>query len=157
MAAILAPSPAVLGWFANLLTSSISVRKTSVAARLAKRHISVRAEADPIGTQSCSTIYIIYFIYFLPVQTLLDPNDLHLTQEEIDPGFSFLLIPTSIAAIIFGSFAPPVFGQKEKELDPPLLAFGPFTPFAESVNGRAAMVGIVALIAVEAAKGSALF
>lgn len=73
------------------------------------------------------------------------------------PGFPLLLIPTSIAAIVIGSFAPRVFGQKDNGLDTAPSAFGPFTPFAETVNGRAAMVGIIALIAVEAAKGSALF
>ena len=36
-------------------------------------------------------------------------------------------------------------------------AFGPFTPSAEMINGRAAMIGFAALIAVEAVKGSALF
>ena len=36
-------------------------------------------------------------------------------------------------------------------------AFGPFTPAAELLNGRAAMLGFGALLAVEADKGSALF
>lgn len=36
-------------------------------------------------------------------------------------------------------------------------AFGPFTPAAEMLNGRAAMIGFAALLAVEAVRGSALF
>ncbi len=37
------------------------------------------------------------------------------------------------------------------------LSFGPFTPAAEMQNARAAMLGFVALLAVEGVKGSALF
>ena len=37
-------------------------------------------------------------------------------------------------------------------------AFGPFTPWAEMVNGRAAMIGFSLLLACEAARGGvALF
>jgi hypothetical protein len=36
-------------------------------------------------------------------------------------------------------------------------AFGPFTPAAELLNGRAAMIGFASLLAVEAVRGTALF
>ena len=36
-------------------------------------------------------------------------------------------------------------------------AFGPFSPKAEELNGRAAMIGFAALLIVEGVKGSALF
>ncbi|PSC76290.1 integral membrane Yip1-family isoform B [Micractinium conductrix] len=36
-------------------------------------------------------------------------------------------------------------------------AVGPFTPAAEMLNGRAAMIGLASLIAIEAVRGSALF
>lgn len=36
-------------------------------------------------------------------------------------------------------------------------AFGPLTPKAEELNGRAAMIGFAALLIVEGVKGSALF
>lgn len=36
-------------------------------------------------------------------------------------------------------------------------AFGPFTPAAELLNGRAAMIGFASLLAVEAIRGAALF
>lgn len=36
-------------------------------------------------------------------------------------------------------------------------ALGPFTPQAELLNGRAAMIGFAAMLAIEAVKGSALF
>lgn len=36
-------------------------------------------------------------------------------------------------------------------------AFGPFSPEAEMANGRAAMLGFLSLIAVEALRGGALF
>lgn len=35
--------------------------------------------------------------------------------------------------------------------------FGPFTPQAEMINGRAAMIGFAALLVIEAVRGSALF
>ncbi len=37
----------------------------------------------------------------------------------------------------------------------PLNAVGPFTPNAEMINGRAAMIGFAALIGVEAVNGGA--
>ena len=36
-------------------------------------------------------------------------------------------------------------------------AFGPFTPSAEMLNGRAAMIGFASLLVVEAVRGAALF
>ena len=36
-------------------------------------------------------------------------------------------------------------------------SFGPFSPQAEMLNGRAAMIGFAALLLIEASKGSALF
>ncbi|KAL4444194.1 hypothetical protein ABPG75_011931 [Micractinium tetrahymenae] len=36
-------------------------------------------------------------------------------------------------------------------------AFGPFTPAAEMLNGRAAMIGFASLLVAEAVRGSALF
>jgi hypothetical protein len=36
-------------------------------------------------------------------------------------------------------------------------AFGPFTPAAEMLNGRAAMLGFASLLAIEVVSGSALF
>ena len=51
MATALAPSPAALGSFAILQTSAISLRKTNVSARLTKRQMSVRAEAETPGVR----------------------------------------------------------------------------------------------------------
>ncbi len=45
----------------------------------------------------------------------------------------------------------PMFQNKKPE------AFGPFTPNAELINGRAAMIGFAALLAFEATQGAALF
>jgi hypothetical protein len=36
-------------------------------------------------------------------------------------------------------------------------AFGPFSPAAEMLNGRAAMIGFASLLAVEAVRGGAFF
>eukprot|EP00798_Chlamydomonas_sp_ICE-L_P029433 gene29433-biopygen5357 len=45
----------------------------------------------------------------------------------------------------------PMFQNKKAE------AFGPFTPNAELLNGRAAMIGFAALLAFEATNGAAMF
>lgn len=62
--------------------------------------------------------------------------------------------PTGIALtfIIFSAASlVPLLSSTKRE------AFGPFTPDAETLNGRAAMIGFAALLAVEAVKGTALF
>jgi hypothetical protein len=57
-----------------------------------------------------------------------------------------------LAAAMFAvaSLVPVVQGAKRE-------AFGPFSPAAEMLNGRAAMIGFAALLVVEGLKGSALF
>jgi hypothetical protein len=64
--------------------------------------------------------------------------------------------PTGVVAvfalIIAASFAPLL-----SNVLPSAESLGPFNAKAEMLNGRAAMIGIAALLAIEAAKGSALF
>ena len=56
------------------------------------------------------------------------------------------------ATVLFiGASLVPLFKGIKRE------AFGPFSPNAELINGRAAMIGFAAMLAIEAAKGSALF
>ena len=64
-----------------------------------------------------------------------------LAAEPTGINLTFLLF---IAASLI-----PAFQGKKAE------AFGPFTPFAEIVNGRAAMIGFAALLATEAVNGGA--
>ncbi|KAG6554210.1 hypothetical protein Mapa_004126 [Marchantia paleacea] len=47
--------------------------------------------------------------------------------------------------------------SKENGSSAPFNPFGLFTPTAERLNGQAAMLGFVLLVAIESAKGSALF
>lgn len=48
-----------------------------------------------------------------------------------------------------GSLVPIVSGKKE--------SLGPFTPEAEMINGRAAMIGFASLLVAELVRGTALF
>lgn len=68
------------------------------------------------------------------------------------------MVLTAIA-FIAASFIPmlgsspgrPLGGSTKRE------PFGPFTPAAETLNGRAAMIGFAALLALEAARGGTAF
>ncbi len=55
-----------------------------------------------------------------------------------------------VVAISCASLIPLLLGRK-------IEAWGPFTPKAEMVNGRAAMIGMAALLVAEAVRGQALF
>ncbi|CAL8468965.1 g8506 [Coccomyxa elongata] len=61
------------------------------------------------------------------------------------------LITVTFVLFAAGSLAP-LFNNADKG-----QSLGPFTPAAELINGRAAMIGFAALIGIEALKGSALF
>jgi len=73
------------------------------------------------------------------------------------PKLGFFLIPVTVIGVLAASFAPSLRGKKENGLNVPAEPYGPFTPSAETINGRAAMIGLVALLAVESSTGSALF
>merc|ERR1711966_147902 len=73
------------------------------------------------------------------------------------PKMGFFLIPATVVLVMMSSFAPQLRGKKENGLNVSASPVGPFTPSAETINGRAAMIGLVALVSIEAATGSALF
>jgi hypothetical protein len=62
---------------------------------------------------------------------------------------SVLLLGLTIVTVFVSSFAPRVRDMPDNGLDRPARAVGPFTQYAERVNGRAAMIGIIVLLAVE--------
>ncbi|KAL6755301.1 hypothetical protein V8C86DRAFT_1830371 [Haematococcus lacustris] len=57
----------------------------------------------------------------------------------------------TMVAFVVASLTPILKGANLSE------AFGPLTPSAEKLNGRAAMIGLVALLAIEASQGKSLF
>ncbi|EFN56618.1 hypothetical protein CHLNCDRAFT_21915, partial [Chlorella variabilis] len=67
-----------------------------------------------------------------------------LRQFAEEPTGVFLAAVTFAAATLI-----PLMSSTKRE------AFGPFTPSAEMLNGRAAMLGFFALIATEAVRGGA--
>jgi len=73
------------------------------------------------------------------------------------PKFGFFMIPATVVLVMLSSFAPVLRGKKDNGLSEPTEAVGPFTPSAETINGRAAMIGLVALVSIEVASGTALF
>jgi len=73
------------------------------------------------------------------------------------PKMGFFLIPATVVLVMMSSFAPQLRGKKENGLNVPAEPVGPFTPSAETINGRAAMIGLVALVGIEAVSGTALF
>jgi hypothetical protein len=74
--------------------------------------------------------------------------DRELVQQPI--GASVMSFAFVVVALTFASFAPSVF----KGEGPASRSFGPFTPAAESANGRLAMLGFSALLLVELLKGN---
>ena len=63
-----------------------------------------------------------------------------------------LLIVVAAALFAWASLVPVLLGKKSDS-----ESFGPFRPSAELLNGRAAMIGFAALLAVEGVKHTALF
>mmetsp|Transcript_25313 Transcript_25313/g.70789 ORF Transcript_25313/g.70789 Transcript_25313/m.70789 type:complete len:205 (-) Transcript_25313:199-813(-) len=59
------------------------------------------------------------------------------------------LIALTFILLMAGSLAPMFSGKKD--------SLGPFTPEAEMLNGRAAMIGFASILIAEAVRGSALF
>lgn len=60
------------------------------------------------------------------------------------------LVFCTVVAISCASLIPLLLGKEIK-------GWGPFTPAAEMLNGRAAMIGLAALLVIEAVRGQALF
>jgi hypothetical protein len=69
------------------------------------------------------------------------------TQFSSIPGPMIFIVALFTTASLI-----PLAKQGKKE-----VTFGPFTPGAEMLNGRAAMLGFASLLIYEAVKGSALF
>lgn len=70
---------------------------------------------------------------------------------------SLLLLGLTIVTVFVSSFAPRVRDMPDNGLDRPARAVGPFTQYAERVNGRAAMIGIIVVLTVEGLTGNPLF
>jgi len=74
------------------------------------------------------------------------------------PKLGFFLIPATVILVLVSSFMPKVRGVEENGLSVDAKpSWGVFTPSTERTNGRAAMLGLVALAATEAIFGHALF
>ncbi|GAX86608.1 hypothetical protein CEUSTIGMA_g14016.t1 [Chlamydomonas eustigma] len=69
--------------------------------------------------------------------------------SQLDSSVGPVLLTLGVFSV--ASLVPILNGANLKE------AFGPFKPEAELLNGRLAMLGLVALVATEGVKGSALF
>ena len=65
-------------------------------------------------------------------------------------GAATLFFGAVVVATTFATFAPMVYSNGKAEE----RSVGPFTPRAELANGRAAMMGFLALLVVEGLKGN---
>eukprot|EP00873_Tetraselmis_striata_P035448 jgi/Tetstr1/455712/TSEL_042519.t1 len=75
------------------------------------------------------------------------------TGQTVGAQFSSIPGPMIfVVALLTTASLIPLAKQGKKE-----MKFGPFTPGAEMLNGRAAMIGFASLLAYEAIKGSPLF
>jgi hypothetical protein len=72
-------------------------------------------------------------------------------------GTSFLYFAAIVVIFTMASLAPTLLVDGEKKLKPVDKEFGPFKASAEMLNGRAAMLGFAALLAVELFKQSPIF
>eukprot|EP00959_Pyramimonas_sp_CCMP1952_P215420 4507189-Pyramimonas_sp.AAC.1 len=75
------------------------------------------------------------------------------TQLYEHPG-AFALV---VALVTAATYFPSAQGSNSYTSDPNTLDIGLFTPEAERVNGRGAMIGILAIMVLETLKGGALF
>jgi len=66
-------------------------------------------------------------------------------------GSAPILVLATAVLFSWASLVPWLKGEKNSD------GFGPFTPSAELLNGRAAMLGFAALLAIEGVKHTALF
>lgn len=69
-------------------------------------------------------------------------------------GNSILYFGAIVVIITMASLAPKFLGNNPSAED---KEFGPFTATAETINGRAAMMGFISLLAVELFKQSPIF
>lgn len=70
---------------------------------------------------------------------------------------SIILLGLVVVTVFVSSFAPRVRDMPDNGLDRPARPVGPFTQYAERLNGRAAMIGIIAVLFVEGLTGSPIF
>ena len=61
-------------------------------------------------------------------------------REQVQPEVGLLLLPFTVIMVLFASFAPRINGAKPDGLTDTPKPWGPFTPEAEVLNGRAAML-----------------
>mmetsp|Transcript_1929 Transcript_1929/g.6741 ORF Transcript_1929/g.6741 Transcript_1929/m.6741 type:complete len:228 (+) Transcript_1929:76-759(+) len=73
------------------------------------------------------------------------------------PSAGAFLVPLVVLAVLAGSLAPKLKQVEKNGLDVAPDSYGPFTVDAEVLNGRAAMMGLPALLIAEKITGSALF
>jgi hypothetical protein len=72
-------------------------------------------------------------------------------------GTSTLYFFAIVVIFTMASLAPKLLSEDDKALEPKDKEFGPLKASAEMLNGRAAMLGFAALLAVELVKQSPIF
>lgn len=90
--------------------------------------------------------------------TELKTHETVLSQLDFQKHSADTLWLVSAVALVFLSSQFPVWNNSKADgLNQKANANGPFTPMAEIINGRAAMIGFASLIFTEALKGTSVF
>lgn len=90
--------------------------------------------------------------------TELKTHETVLAQLDFQKHSSDTFWLVSAVALVFLSSQFPVWNNSKADgLNQKANANGPFTPMAEIINGRAAMIGFASLMFTEALKGSSVF
>ena len=145
---------APLGNDNSLLESAMVAFKDSRAVEIINGRAAMIGWMIALGAEINNNTSIGHQVFNERTFTLADG----VVRTSTYPGSGFFLIIPTVLIALAASLAPALKKSSPNGLNEKPEAFGPFNPDAEMINGRASMVGLVALpIAEKFINGAALF